>query len=78
MSGSFDPMQEDAVWVADTGLFVACGRQQNNKYTALERFARRNDISFVIPQRVYNELGGAPNRSTPVRPPSIARSTRGG
>ena len=47
------------------GLFVACGRQQNNKYTALERFARRNDISFVIPQCVYDELGGAPNRSTP-------------
>ena len=65
MSGSFDPMQEDAVWVVDTGLFVACGRQQNNKYTALERFARRNDISFVIPQCVYDELGGAPNRSTP-------------
>ena len=69
MSGSFDPMQEDAVWVADTGLFVACGRQQNNKYTALKRFARRNDISFVIPQRVYDELGGAPNRSTPGQTP---------
>ena len=62
-------MQEDVVWVADTGLFVACGRQQNNKYTALERFARRNDISFVIPQRVYDELGGAPDRSTPGQTP---------
>ena len=69
MSGLFDSMQEDAVWVADTGLFVACGRQQNNKYTALERFARRNDISFVIPQRVHDELGGAPNRSTPSQTP---------
>lgn len=69
MSESFDPMQEDAVWVADTGLFVACGRQQNNKYTALDQFARRNDISFVIPQRVYDELGGAPNRSTPGQTP---------
>jgi hypothetical protein len=48
MSRPFDPMQEDVVWVADTGLFVACGRQQNNKYTALERFAQRNDISFVV------------------------------
>ncbi|MCU4717736.1 hypothetical protein [Halapricum hydrolyticum] len=69
MSGSFDPTREDAVWVADSGLFVACGRQQNNKYTALERFSRRNDISFVIPQRVYEELGGAPDRSTPGQTP---------
>ena len=69
MSGSFNPMQEDVVWIADTGLFVACGRQQNNKYTALERFARRNDITFVIPERVYDELGGAPNRSTPGQTP---------
>jgi len=69
MSESFDPMQEGVLWVADTGLFVACGRQQNNKYTALELFARRNDISFVIPQRVYEELGGAPDRSTPGQTP---------
>ena len=48
MSGSFNLMQERVVWVADTGLFVACGRQQNNKYTALERFAQRNDLLFVI------------------------------
>jgi hypothetical protein len=64
MSRPFDPRQEEVVWVADTGLFVACGRQQNNKYTALERFVQQNDISFVIPQRVYDELGGAPDRST--------------
>jgi hypothetical protein len=69
MSGSFDPIQEDAIWVADTGLFVACGRQQNNKYTALERFAKQNDLSFVIPQRVYDELGGSPDRSTPGQTP---------
>ncbi|WP_254824330.1 hypothetical protein [Haloglomus halophilum] len=69
MSEPFDLLQEDVVWVADTGLFVACGRQQNNKYTALERFARRNDITFVIPERVYDELGGAPDRSTPGQTP---------
>ena len=56
-------------WVADTGLFIACGRQQNNKYTALERFAQRNALTFVIPQRVYDELGGAPRRSTPGQTP---------
>lgn len=46
-------------------FFIACGRRHNTKYTALERFARRNDVTFVIPQRVYEELGGAPDRSTP-------------
>ena len=69
MSERFDPLQESAGWVADTGLFIACGRQQSNKYTALERFAQRNDLTFVIPQRVYDELGGAPNRSTPGQMP---------
>lgn len=65
MSEPFDPFQESVAWVADTGLFVACGRQGNTKYTALERFARGNDLTFVIPRRVYEELGGAPDRSTP-------------
>lgn len=65
----FDDIDGAVTWIADTGLFIACGRQQNNKYTALERFARRNDITFVIPQRVYDELGGAPDRSTPGQMP---------
>jgi 23S rRNA U2552 (ribose-2'-O)-methylase RlmE/FtsJ len=69
MSDPFGLFQESVAWVADTGLFVACGRQQNNKYTALERFAQRNDLTFVIPQRVYDELGGAPDRSTPGQTP---------
>ena len=69
MSEPFDPFQESVAWVADTGLFIACGRQQNNKYTALERFARQNDLTFVVPQRVYDELGGAPDRSTPGQTP---------
>ena len=69
MSEPFDPFLESVTWVADTGLFIACGRQQNNKYIALERFAQRNDLTFVIPQRVYDELGGAPNRSTPGQTP---------
>ena len=65
----FDDVDEAVTWIADSGLFIACGRQQNNKYTALERFARRNDITFLIPQRVYDELGGAPGRSTPGQTP---------
>jgi hypothetical protein len=69
MSEPFDLYQKSVAWVADTGLFIACGRQQNNKYSALERFAQRNDITFVVPQRVYDELGGAPDRSTPGQTP---------
>ncbi|AWB28675.1 hypothetical protein [Halococcoides cellulosivorans] len=69
MSEPFDPMGEAVVWIADTGLFVACGRQQNAKYTALEQFARRNDLTFVLPQRVYAELTDAPVRSTPGETP---------
>jgi hypothetical protein len=40
---------EAVSWIADSGLFIACGRQQNNKYTALERFAPRNDTTFIPP-----------------------------
>ena len=69
MNEPFEPSQESVAWVADTGLFIACGRQQNNKYTALEHFAQRNGLTFVIPQRVYEELGGAPDRSTPGQTP---------
>jgi len=69
MSEPFDPLQESVAWVADTGFFIPCGRQQDNKYTALERFAQRNDLTFVIPQRVHDELGGAPNRSIPGQTP---------
>ena len=68
MSGRIDP-HEPALWVADSGLFIACGREQNNKYGVLERFARRNEITFVIPERVYEELGGSPDRSTPGQTP---------
>ncbi|ELZ24365.1 hypothetical protein C477_01055 [Haloterrigena salina JCM 13891] len=42
--------------VADTGLFVAMGQPSNSRYKAVCRFARRNDITFVLPERVYEEL----------------------
>ena len=69
MQGTTESIPENAVWIADSGVFIACGRQQRNKYTALERFAQRNEITFVIPQRVHEELGGAPDRSTPGQTP---------
>ena len=42
--------------MADTGLFVAMGQPSNSRYQAVRRFARRNDITFVFPERVYGEL----------------------
>lgn len=42
--------------IADTGLFLAMGLPSNRRYQAVRRFARRNDITFVLPKRVYEEL----------------------
>jgi hypothetical protein len=42
--------------IADSGLFVAMGQPSNSRYQAVRRFARRNDIIFVLPERVYEEL----------------------
>ena len=42
--------------IADTGLFVAMGQPSNERYRAVRRFARRNDLWFVLPERVYEEL----------------------
>lgn len=52
--------------VADTGLFVAMGQPSNDRYRAVRRFARRNEITFVLPERVYDELTEvAPDLSSP-------------
>jgi len=42
--------------IADTGLVVAMGQPSNSRYQAVQRFARRNDVTFVLPERVYEEL----------------------
>ena len=42
--------------IADTGLLVAMGQPSNSRYQAVRRFARRNDVTFVLPERVYEEL----------------------
>lgn len=44
------------VHVADTGFVVALGQPSNERYQAVEQFARRNDVTFVLPERVYEEL----------------------
>jgi hypothetical protein len=74
----FDDVDGPVTWIADPGLFIACGCQQNNKYSALERFARRNDIAFMIPERVYDERGGALTAVRLVRCRSTAPSTLSG
>ncbi|QLH78403.1 hypothetical protein HZS55_14335 [Halosimplex rubrum] len=45
-----------ALHIADTGLFVAMGQPSNSRYQAVRRCARRNDVTFVLPERVYEEL----------------------
>ena len=42
--------------IADTGLFIAMGQPSNGRYQAVRRFARRNDVTVVLPERVYEEL----------------------
>jgi hypothetical protein len=42
--------------IADTGLFVAMGQPSNSRHQAVRRFARQNDVTFVLPERVYQEL----------------------
>ena len=42
--------------IADTGLFVAMGQPSNSRYQDVRRFARRNDATFVLPERVYEDL----------------------
>ncbi len=32
------------------------GQPSNSRYQTVRRFARRNDITFVLPERVYDEL----------------------
>lgn len=52
--------------IADTGLFVAMGQPSNTRYQAVRRFARRNNITFVLPEHVYDELStDDPDARTP-------------
>lgn len=69
MNSLESPPREPAVVVADTGFFIACGRAEHTKYAAVERFARRIDLTVVIPERVYEELGGSLERSSPSSAP---------
>ena len=47
------------LYIVDTGLFVAMGQSSNSRYQAVRRFTRRNDVTFVLPERVKEELASA-------------------
>lgn len=56
-----------AAHIADTGFLVALGDQDNERYRRVRAFAMRNDITFLLPERVYDELTG--DVSTPEQVP---------
>lgn len=45
--------------IADTDLFVAMGQPSNSRYRAVRRLAHRKDVTFVLPERVKEELASA-------------------
>lgn len=42
--------------IADTGFIVPLGQPTNPRYQRVRTFAERNEIVFLIPERVYEEL----------------------
>lgn len=57
-----------SVHIGDTGLFVAMGNPSNSRYRVVRRYARRNGIRILLPERVYEELSvdGSATRTPPV------------
>ena len=51
MGEPFDPMGEGVLWIVDTGVFIACGRQQNklidSQLQTANEMARRGDTDPV-------------------------------
>jgi predicted nucleic acid-binding protein len=47
-----------AIHIADTGFFVALGNSSNERYQRVRTFAKRNEIVFLVPERIYRELIG--------------------
>jgi len=50
----------DSIAIIDSSVLFAMGGPSNNKYQALERFVRRQNISVKIPDQVAKELGESP------------------
>ena len=47
-----------AIHIADTGFFVALGDSSSERYQRVRTFAKRNEIVFLVPERIYGELTG--------------------
>lgn len=41
---------------ADTNLFVAFDRSESGNFSILECIAQQHGFTFIVPQRVYDEL----------------------
>lgn len=50
----------NTVYIADTGVFIRCGGPDNEKFQRLRRAIRQAGVHLLVPQRVYEELGGDP------------------
>lgn len=48
-----------ATHIADTGFLIALGTPSKERYQRVRTFAKRNDFTFVVPERVYEELTSA-------------------
>lgn len=46
--------------MADTGVFVRCGGPDNEKHRRLRKALQETETKLLIPQQVYEELGGDP------------------
>lgn len=48
-------------------MFIALGKPTNSRYQKMRAFSRKNDIVFLLPERVYEEIAGTTGETT--RPP---------
>ncbi|MFH5800517.1 hypothetical protein [Haladaptatus sp. CMAA 1911] len=46
------------IHIADSGMFIALGQPTNSRYQHVRAFVRKNDIVFLLPERVYEEIAG--------------------
>ena len=47
-------------------MFIALGQPTNSRYQHVRAFSRKNNIVFLLPERVYEEIaGGAEETKTP-------------
>jgi hypothetical protein len=60
------------IHIADTGVFAAIGAPSNERYRCVRTFAKRNEITFVIPERVYEELNLDTSSETKPVPVDVA------